>query len=183
MKLKFLYYFLIFGICILNLFRSNQFFSKAFSFLLSCCLLVGHQGWSQVEAIYIEEAVESGYRFPVMTYDDALQLIEAIEDGSIELICPESEMGRLNELLAKLAMEGLGEDNLAEWVKLQRDIEWLQSDDFVEEMPQVDPWEMEYLIEEGEMADRWEYVQCKSKLSRGWKKSKKKREGRAGESR
>lgn len=108
-----------------------------------------------------------------VSYDEIIQLIDALETGELEKTYSPADLDRVNQCLAILALEGALPDE-EEFLHLQEDIDALLNDDepFFQYAVSLG-YPGEYMLIPSFCNEQYNILLCKSWLSKKWDKAKK----------
>ncbi|MBS0621649.1 MAG: hypothetical protein JSR80_01660, partial [Verrucomicrobia bacterium] len=122
---------------------------------------------------YEEGGAASDY---VLSYDDILQVLDAIESGELEEKCSLEGLERVKHFVAFLAKEGALPDDSEESLSLQEDLEELLNGEetlYRNAISFVSPDECQYMIVPAVLSGHYDVVLCKGWVSKHWKKLRK----------
>jgi hypothetical protein len=124
----------------------------------------------QVQKVSLEERQIASHCTP--SYDEIIQLLNAIESGELEKKCTPEELERIKYFVAFLAKEGALPDDSEESLSMDNDIEeLLNEDDTTFSFEAYDNYQ--YMIVPAVWNEQSEIVLCKSWAKKQWKHIKK----------
>ena len=118
-------------------------------------------------------------KFENLSYDNITSFIETVEYGDLSKFFDETEAYEVLNFVTFLARNGISNWNTEAQEELERDIEWLFSD---EDEDTINPWwsfsswtakEFSIIPVILQSKEKVQIIQCKSWLSKKWEKTKK----------
>ncbi|MES2344906.1 MAG: hypothetical protein V4494_03085 [Chlamydiota bacterium] len=121
-----------------------------------------------------DTAQEFSQKDDLLSYDDVLNLIDALENGELEKTCTDADLEKINHFLANLAQQGLLPDEIEEGFALENDVqELLYGENNLYEYALSFNYKDDYTIASTAFNKQEEILLCKSWIAKKWNQTKK----------